>query len=55
MSNDSRIRYSWAADSLAMIPTPYSQTGATDRFTIAASQMALVHNGIFHGFNSIYL
>jgi hypothetical protein len=37
-----------------MIPTPFHTTGATDHFTLEASNMALSHNVLIRGFNSIY-
>ncbi|OKL64117.1 hypothetical protein UA08_00145 [Talaromyces atroroseus] len=40
---------------LSLIPTPGGQTGGTDQFTEFASHMALVHNIIIRGYNSIYL
>ncbi|KAF2683754.1 hypothetical protein K458DRAFT_42110 [Lentithecium fluviatile CBS 122367] len=48
-------KYSWELGPMKLIPTPYHQTGATDDFTAAASEMALVHNCIVRCFNSIYL
>jgi len=39
---------------LCLISTPCSQTGKTDDFTRVASHMAVVHNGLILGYNSIY-
>jgi len=39
---------------LALIPTPLHATGNTDPFTLEASNMALSHNALIRGFNSIY-
>lgn len=39
---------------LALIATPCRTTGATDAFTREASHMALSHNVLIRGFNSIY-
>ncbi|PSN71816.1 hypothetical protein BS50DRAFT_236193 [Corynespora cassiicola Philippines] len=44
----------YADSPLALIPTPYKQTGKTDDFTMDASHMAIVHNLIIRGYNSIY-
>ncbi|KAL2073539.1 hypothetical protein VTL71DRAFT_10865 [Oculimacula yallundae] len=44
----------WADTPLAMIPTPMFLTKKHDLFTSGASHMAMVHNSIFRGYNSIY-
>jgi hypothetical protein len=48
-------QFSWEHGPMELIPTPYHQTGATDDFTAAASEMALVHNCIIRALNSIYM
>ncbi|KAK4703466.1 hypothetical protein P7C70_g2754, partial [Phenoliferia sp. Uapishka_3] len=40
---------------LSLVETPVNLTGKTDMFTMGASHMALLHNVILRGFNSIYL
>lgn len=40
---------------MKLIATPRYATGHTDTFTMTASHMALLHNAIIRGFNSIYL
>jgi len=55
MSTGKQVQYSWATGPLALIPTPQFETGEMDRFTKVASEMAVVHNSILRGFNSIYI
>ncbi|KAI9172180.1 hypothetical protein HJFPF1_01673 [Paramyrothecium foliicola] len=45
----------WADQPMRLIPTPQYQTKKTDIFTTGATHMALLHNAILRGFNSIYL
>lgn len=45
----------WADGPIALVKTPKFETKATDQFTEVASQMAMVHNSIIRGWNSIYL
>ncbi|EGS18927.1 uncharacterized protein CTHT_0055400 [Thermochaetoides thermophila DSM 1495] len=45
----------WADGPLKLITTPQYQTKRTDVFTTGATHMALLHNSILRGFNSIYL
>lgn len=47
--------YSWQLGPLPLISTPLSLTGLTDQYTLAASEMALVHNCIIRSLNSIYI
>jgi hypothetical protein len=44
----------WADAPLKLITTPQFETGNTDIFTTGATHMALLHNSIFRGYNSIY-
>ncbi|KAF2010939.1 hypothetical protein BU24DRAFT_427135 [Aaosphaeria arxii CBS 175.79] len=44
----------WETGPMQLIPTPTYQTGQTDPFTNAASEMALVHNCIIRAINTIY-
>ncbi|KAL8408696.1 hypothetical protein RB594_007230 [Gaeumannomyces avenae] len=44
----------WADGPLALIPTPLHTTEKTDLFTTGASHMAMLHNAIHRGYNSIY-
>ncbi|KAI1823502.1 hypothetical protein F4861DRAFT_316928 [Xylaria intraflava] len=44
----------WADAPLKLIATPQYETKKTDIFTIGATHMALLHNAIFRGYNSIY-
>lgn len=44
---------SWQLGPIPLISTPLSLTGATDQYTLAASEMALVHNCIIRAVNSI--
>ncbi|KAH6619339.1 hypothetical protein B0J18DRAFT_241861 [Chaetomium sp. MPI-SDFR-AT-0129] len=44
----------WADGPLTMIATAQFQTKKTDIFTSGATHMALLHNSIFRGYNSIY-
>ncbi|KAL2199441.1 hypothetical protein P885DRAFT_31818 [Corynascus similis CBS 632.67] len=44
----------WADGPLRLITTPQFQTKKTDIFTSGATHMALLHNSIFRGYNSIY-
>ncbi|KAI2628171.1 hypothetical protein GGS21DRAFT_528061 [Xylaria nigripes] len=44
----------WADAPLKLITTPQYTTKKTDIFTTGATHMALLHNSIFRGYNSIY-
>ncbi|KAI1292459.1 hypothetical protein F5Y03DRAFT_400432 [Xylaria venustula] len=44
----------WADAPLKLITTPQFETKKTDIFTTGATHMALLHNSIFRGYNSIY-
>ncbi|KAI1490285.1 hypothetical protein F5X96DRAFT_669834 [Biscogniauxia mediterranea] len=44
----------WADAPLKLITTPQYETKKTDMFTTGATHMALLHNAIFRGYNSIY-
>ncbi|KAI0026115.1 hypothetical protein F4780DRAFT_718553 [Xylariomycetidae sp. FL0641] len=44
----------WADAPLKLITTPQYETKKTDIFTTGATHMALLHNAIFRGYNSIY-
>ncbi|KAI0395268.1 hypothetical protein F5Y17DRAFT_424461 [Xylariaceae sp. FL0594] len=44
----------WADAPIKLITTPQYQTKKTDIFTTGATHMALLHNSIFRGYNSIY-
>lgn len=44
----------WADAPLKLITTPQYETKKTDIFTTGATHMALLHNSIFRGYNSIY-
>ncbi|KAH8157027.1 hypothetical protein CIB48_g11219 [Xylaria polymorpha] len=44
----------WADTPLKLITTPQFETKKTDIFTTGATHMALLHNSIFRGYNSIY-
>ncbi|KAL1966602.1 hypothetical protein VTN77DRAFT_4013 [Rasamsonia byssochlamydoides] len=45
----------WADTPLPLVKTPMFETGKDDAFTKGASHMALIHNAILRGFNTIYL
>ncbi|ORY08543.1 hypothetical protein BCR34DRAFT_569826 [Clohesyomyces aquaticus] len=45
----------WADSPLKMVRTPMVETGKNDTWTKGASHMALLHNAVLRGFNSIYL
>ncbi|BDD60139.1 hypothetical protein MPDQ_002753 [Monascus purpureus] len=45
----------WADGPLPLVKTPMYQTGKDDVFTKGASHMALLHNAILRGYNTIYL
>ncbi|KAB5578737.1 hypothetical protein GE09DRAFT_1169177 [Coniochaeta sp. 2T2.1] len=47
-------RTSWADGPIQLITTPQYQTKKTDLFTTGATHMALLHNSILRGYNSIY-
>ncbi|KAF2740761.1 hypothetical protein EJ04DRAFT_424222 [Polyplosphaeria fusca] len=51
----SSTRFSWEAGPMHLIPSPLARTGATDDFTVTATEMAMVHNCIIRAFNSIYI
>ncbi|KAK4451413.1 hypothetical protein QBC34DRAFT_55047 [Podospora aff. communis PSN243] len=44
----------WADGPMKLITTPQFQTKKTDLFTAGATHMALLHNSILRGYNSIY-
>lgn len=44
----------WADKPMKLVATPLHDTKKTDLFSTGASHMALLHNSIFRGFNSIY-
>ncbi|KAL1843827.1 hypothetical protein VTJ49DRAFT_7178 [Mycothermus thermophilus] len=44
----------WADGPLKLITTPQFQTKKTDIFTTGSTHMALLHNSILRGYNSIY-
>ena len=44
----------WADSPMKLITTPQSLTKKTDIFTSGATHMALLHNSILRGYNSIY-
>ncbi|KAM7222502.1 hypothetical protein V8F06_001996 [Rhypophila decipiens] len=44
----------WADEPMKLITTPQYQTKTTDIFTSGATHMALLHNSILRGYNSIY-
>ncbi|KUI57384.1 hypothetical protein VP1G_04661 [Cytospora mali] len=45
----------WADGPMKLVHTPQYETKKTDLFSTGASHMALLHNSIFRGYNSIYL
>ncbi|KAI1373022.1 hypothetical protein F4677DRAFT_430766 [Hypoxylon crocopeplum] len=45
----------WANTPIKLVTTPQYETKKTDIFTTGATHMALLHNAILRGFNSIYL
>ncbi|KAK2039832.1 hypothetical protein LZ31DRAFT_598546 [Colletotrichum somersetense] len=44
----------WADGPMKLITTPQYETKKTDIFTLGATHMALLHNSILRGYNSIY-
>ncbi|KAI1265360.1 hypothetical protein F5Y18DRAFT_386293 [Xylariaceae sp. FL1019] len=44
----------WADSPISLVTTPQYETKQTDIFTTGATHMALLHNSIFRGYNSIY-
>ncbi|KAI1401119.1 hypothetical protein F4819DRAFT_459259 [Hypoxylon fuscum] len=44
----------WADAPIALVATPQYETKKTDIFTTGATHMALLHNAILRGYNSIY-
>ncbi|KAK8136785.1 hypothetical protein PG984_004725 [Apiospora sp. TS-2023a] len=44
----------WADGPIKLVATPQYETKKTDIFTTGATHMALVHNSILRGYNSIY-
>ncbi|KAI1326590.1 hypothetical protein F5Y16DRAFT_374707 [Xylariaceae sp. FL0255] len=44
----------WADTPVKLVTTPQYETKKTDIFTTGATHMALLHNSIFRGYNSIY-
>ncbi|KAJ3557002.1 hypothetical protein NPX13_g10019 [Xylaria arbuscula] len=53
-STDPEPTKPWADAPLKLITTPQFETGKTDIFSTGATHMALLHNSIFRGYNSIY-
>ncbi|KAK7750959.1 hypothetical protein SLS62_007092 [Diatrype stigma] len=45
----------WADSPIKLLTTPQYETKKTDIFTTGATHMALLHNAILRGYNSIYL
>ncbi|KAJ0122567.1 hypothetical protein J7T55_003081 [Diaporthe amygdali] len=45
----------WADQPMKLVATPQYETKKTDLFSTGATHMALLHNSIFRGYNSIYL
>lgn len=45
----------WADGPMKLVATPIYESNKTDLFSTGASHMALLHNAIFRGYNSIYL
>ncbi|KAI0892819.1 hypothetical protein F4806DRAFT_224281 [Annulohypoxylon nitens] len=45
----------WADTPIKLVATPQYETKHTDIFTTGATHMALLHNAILRGFNSVYL
>ncbi|KAF2465510.1 uncharacterized protein BDR25DRAFT_239492 [Lindgomyces ingoldianus] len=45
----------WADGPLKMVKTPMVETGKNDTWTKGASHMALLHNAVLRGYNTIYL
>lgn len=45
----------WADTPIALLTTPQYATKQTDLFTTGATHMALLHNAILRGYNSVYL
>ncbi|EON95993.1 putative hemerythrin hhe cation binding domain-containing protein [Phaeoacremonium minimum UCRPA7] len=45
----------WADGPMKLVTTPQYATKKTDLFTTGATHMALLHNSILRGYNSIYL
>ncbi|QUC17335.1 uncharacterized protein UV8b_01576 [Ustilaginoidea virens] len=45
----------WANRPMELVQTPWATSQKDDLFTTAATHMALLHNAIIRGFNSIYL
>ncbi|KAI1206596.1 uncharacterized protein F4807DRAFT_463542 [Annulohypoxylon truncatum] len=45
----------WADTPIKLVATPQYETKKTDIFTTGATHMALLHNAILRGFNSVYL
>lgn len=45
----------WADQPIQLVGTPQYLAKKTDLFAVGASHMALLHNSIFRGYNSIFL
>ncbi|PHH87459.1 hypothetical protein CDD83_8851 [Cordyceps sp. RAO-2017] len=45
----------WADGPMRLVPTPQFQTGKDDVLTMAATHMALLHNSLIRGYNSVCL
>ncbi|PFH62808.1 hypothetical protein XA68_11820 [Ophiocordyceps unilateralis] len=45
----------WADRPMRLVPTPQFQSAKDDLFTTAATHMALLHNSLIRGYNSIHL
>ncbi|OAA81282.1 Protein kinase-like domain protein [Akanthomyces lecanii RCEF 1005] len=54
MAKTSAPASQWADAPIPLVATPQHLTGKTDLFTAGATHMALVHNAMIRGFNSIY-
>ncbi|KAF2812276.1 uncharacterized protein BDZ99DRAFT_383436 [Mytilinidion resinicola] len=50
-----KVQQPWADGPLKMVTTPMFETKKDDTFTIGASHMAVLHNAMLRGYNSIYL
>ncbi|KAF1808091.1 hypothetical protein P152DRAFT_406137 [Eremomyces bilateralis CBS 781.70] len=50
----STVDKSWVEGPVPLVHTPIYETKKNNTFTTGASHMALMHNAVFRGFNSIY-
>jgi len=55
MATTEALPQPWADKPLPLIQTPMYETGKSDTFIKGASHMALLHNAVLRGFNTIYL